>query len=98
VKRGTFIAGLAGPARPNGMPLAQPLRMKTLILREKPGELGRLLAREPARPLQLLWPDRTPAVTVFESVWRETGAAPAPKRNRPRAMNAGAAVVAAKPA
>ncbi|HTI78950.1 MAG TPA: hypothetical protein VL614_00715 [Acetobacteraceae bacterium] len=83
MKRGTFIAALAGPARVSGLVLAQPLRMKTLILRERPGELARILARETTRPLQLLWPDRTPAVTVFADVVREMGAASALKRNRP---------------
>jgi hypothetical protein len=97
MKRGTFIAGLAGPARPTGLPLAQPVRMKTLILREKPGELARLLAREPVRPLQLLWPDRTPALTVFDTVWRDTGAAPAPKRNRPAHQRGAAVGLVAKP-
>lgn len=91
MKRGTFIASLAGPSRPIGLRLAWPLGMKTLILREKPGELERLLARETVRPLQLLWPDRTPAATVFATVWRETGAAPARKTNRPARANRGAA-------
>ena len=91
VKRGTFIAALAGPARVPGLVLAQPLRMKTLILREKPGELARVLARETTRPLQLLWPDRTPAVTVFaEAAEREMGAAPALKHTAPRSKRGAA--------
>jgi hypothetical protein len=84
MKRGTFIAARAGPARTPGLVLAPPLRMKTLILRETPGALAQLLAREPSRPLQLLWPDRTPAATVFDDVRRETGAAPARKHSAPR--------------
>ena len=89
VKRGTFIAALAGPARVPGLVLAQPLRMKTLILREKPGELARVLARETTRPLQLLWPDRTPALTVFADE-REMGAAPALKHTAPRSKRGAA--------
>lgn len=86
MKRGTFIAALAGPARVPVVALLAPLRMRTLILRDGPGELTKLLARVSTRPLQLLWADRTPACTVFATPKREMGAAlpAALKRTAPR--------------
>lgn len=85
MKRGTFIAALAGPARVPVLVLTAPMRMRTMILKEGPGELTKLLARVSTRPLQLLWADRTPACTVFATPKREMGAViPALKRTAPR--------------
>jgi hypothetical protein len=85
MNRGNFVAGLAGPDRPPVLELERPLQARTIILKDgmEPGWLAKLLAANRRRPLQLLWPDRTPAVMVFPNdVRRETGAVSAPKRHR----------------
>jgi hypothetical protein len=68
MNRGTFIAGLAGPARPPVLELRTPLpRTRTVVLRDnlREGWLDKVIARNRRHILQLLWPDRTPAGTIF---------------------------------
>jgi hypothetical protein len=69
MNRGNFIAGLAGPARAPVLELRSPIEPRTIVLHDNMAEgwLAKVIARNRRRTLQLLWPDRTPAGTIFPS-------------------------------
>jgi hypothetical protein len=99
MERGTFIAARAGPARlPVLGALAVPLNATTIVIEDgmSEGWLRKLLASRKRRPLQLLWPDRSPAGLLFGEL-RDGGAALASKNEPARVRSAGRKAVGLQP-